>query len=220
MPLLDADVTLCRRYVPDRSIEWRVLSGLNDWMQPVDHCFSGCRQIVTGDQDLREGFGSTSRLEGGGEYPARQERFAGWCRRKVVLLRGGVLLVQPPSVANLAGQAFRPPWPREDRYPEQPLARTAQTSQVVFNRAEPDQDWLYGGREQMLESMMQRKVSGRNLIQVTHSGCIQALQEELGYRGDQPAYGSALFIAAHPAGNQPLPLGFLEMDDWGTVLDF
>lgn len=231
---------------------------------------------------MHDGHGSTNQTanEHGGR--TRWQRFAGWCRRRAVLLipaalviYGGVLLAQPPSVADLSRKsaesvpALLSAWQeghvivvlrhlercdradspcldgqekgvteravaggrelgkRFDRLGlanadilNSPLARTAQTAQIVFNRAEYDQGWLNGCRKQMLDSMMQRKVSGRNLILVTHSGCMEALQRELGFGDAMPDYGRALFISAQPASTRPLMLGFLDMDDWDSTLGF
>lgn len=212
----------------------------------------------------------------------RRQRFANGCRRRAVwlipaalVIYGGVLLAQPPSVADLSRKrgdtvpALMSAWQqghvivvlrhleRCDRADSpcldgqekgvteravaggrelgkrferlglahtdilnSPLARTAQTALIVFNRAEYDQDWLNECRRQMLDSMMQRKVPGRNLILVTHSGCMEALQQELGYGDDMPDYGRALFISAQPASTRQLMLGFLDMDDWDSTLGF
>ena len=100
-----------------------------------------------------------------------------------------------------------------------PLARTAQTSKIVFSR-EDDQHWLYACREQMLESVMQRKVRGRNLILVTHSGCMEAFQSELGYDDDTPGYGTALFVSEDHANRKLQLLGFLDAEDWDATLGF
>ena len=99
-----------------------------------------------------------------------------------------------------------------------PLTRTAQTAQVVFKRVEEGQDWLYDCDEAMLDSVTQRKAAERNLVLVTHSGCMQALQIELGYGDDTPDYGTALFLSARSSGETPELLGFLDIEDWDAAL--
>lgn len=101
-----------------------------------------------------------------------------------------------------------------------PLARTAQTSKIVFGRVEDDQGWLYRCKEEMLENVLQRKKQGRNLILVTHSGCMQAFQSEMGFDDDTPDYGTALFVSKDHATKELQILGFLDIEDWGTILDF
>lgn len=99
-----------------------------------------------------------------------------------------------------------------------PLARTTQTSQIVFSREEPNQSWLYRCKDEMVESVRQRKEQGRNLILVTHSGCMQAFQEELGFDDDTPDYGTALFVSKDHVSKELLVLGFLDIEDWKVTL--
>lgn len=219
---------------------------------------------------------STDERNGG----TRARRLASWFRRKAVALLAtalvvsvGVILAQPPSVADLSeeNQVMVPTlfseWQDGDvivllRHLERcdradspcldgqkkgitvratdqgyelgkdfnglgleiadisnsPITRTAQTSQLVFGRAQQDQAWLYQCKDEMLESVMQRKQQGRNLVLVTHSGCMQAFQTELGYDDDTPGYGTALFVSKDHARKELQILGFLDIDDWETTL--
>lgn len=100
-----------------------------------------------------------------------------------------------------------------------PLTRTAQTEALVFNDVGIDEDWLYRCRETMLEDAMERKVPGKNMVLVTHSSCISAFENSLGYDSDTPEYGAALFFSK-PADSDALQaIGFLDADDWKSVLN-
>lgn len=98
-----------------------------------------------------------------------------------------------------------------------PLARTAQTSKVVFGRVD-DQSWLYRCKDEMLGSVMQRKKPGSNMVLVTHSGCMQAFQSEMGFDDDTPDYGTVLFISADHPTNKLQMLGFLDIEDWHLAM--
>lgn len=212
--------------------------------------------------------------------PSRRRRMTAWCRKAAwlipaaMVIYGGVILAQPPSVDDLSkkkkavtvtelmsawedgevivllrhlercdrvdapcldgeeggitaravpdgdalGTRFEQLGLNKAEISNSPLTRTAQTAQVVFKRAEQGQSWLYDCDEEMLGSVTQRKAPGRNLVLVTHSGCMQALQLELGYDDDTPDYGTALFVSARSDGAAPELLGFLDIEDWDAAL--
>lgn len=99
-----------------------------------------------------------------------------------------------------------------------PLTRTAQTEAIVFGDVGEDEDWLYKCRETMLHDALQHKVPNKNLILVTHSSCISAFEQALGYDSDTPAYGASLFFTQGSEPNSLDVLGFLDADDWSVAL--
>ncbi|UCJ16500.1 histidine phosphatase family protein [Pseudomonas sp. MM211] len=99
-----------------------------------------------------------------------------------------------------------------------PLTRTAQTESIVFDDVGIDEDWLYQCRETMLKDALQHKAPGKNLILVTHSSCISAFEQALGYDSDTPEYGTSLFFTKASEPDSLDVLGFLDADDWGVTL--
>jgi hypothetical protein len=100
-----------------------------------------------------------------------------------------------------------------------PLTRTAQTESIVFNDAGVDGDWLYRCRETMLHDALNHKTPGKNLVLVTHSSCISAFEEALGYASDTPEYGTSLFFTKAVEPDSLNVLGFLDANDWTVALE-
>lgn len=99
-----------------------------------------------------------------------------------------------------------------------PAIRTAQTLRFMFgkNQLTASQDAICGAA--MGEELISHKAPGRNLVFVTHSGCIADLEKTLGYpRAAFPEYGSALFLQVLPNGKLKT-LGLLKGPDWPTSL--
>lgn len=99
-----------------------------------------------------------------------------------------------------------------------PLKRTAQTESIVFDDIGGDEDWLYQCRETMLSDALAHKAPGKNLILVTHSSCIAAFEQALGYDSDTPAYGTSLFFTPGAEPGSLDVLGFLDANDWAAAL--
>ncbi|WP_024681901.1 histidine phosphatase family protein [Pseudomonas syringae] len=95
-----------------------------------------------------------------------------------------------------------------------PMTRTVQTAQSMFGHPVQAQGWLYDCDETMLEQVMVHKSAKRNLILVTHSGCISQLESLHGYpHAGTSAYDSALFISLDARG-QPVIRGIVNPEDW------
>lgn len=101
-----------------------------------------------------------------------------------------------------------------------PLSRTAQTEMLVFGDAGEDRDWLVNCERDFLNQVLANKRADTNLILVTHSHCINRVQEVLGYADEDPYYGSVVFLTLTEATQQPKVLGFLDADDWYSTLGF
>ncbi|MBT2341390.1 MULTISPECIES: histidine phosphatase family protein [Pseudomonas] len=97
-----------------------------------------------------------------------------------------------------------------------PLVRTAQTAGFMFNKVSAGDEWLANCRHDLLRNALAHKVAGRNLILVTHSECMQAMETALKQPTSTFGYGASLFVStAQP--QAPRTLGFIEASDWRSV---
>lgn len=99
-----------------------------------------------------------------------------------------------------------------------PLTRTAQTATFMFNSKVTKHDWLYRCKKHLLKDVAQHKQVRRNLILITHSECIEQLEQELHVPHNQvPGYGAALFLS-YDTENGPTALGVVNASDWPEFL--
>jgi hypothetical protein len=97
-----------------------------------------------------------------------------------------------------------------------PRVRTAQTAGYMFSKVSAGDDWLFDCRHDLLRNALAHKVAGRNLILVTHSECMQAMETALQRPTSTFGYGASLFVStAEPTA--PRLLGFIEAPDWHSV---
>jgi phosphohistidine phosphatase SixA len=100
-----------------------------------------------------------------------------------------------------------------------PLQRTVQTSFSMFGKASPAQAWLSTCEHAMLDNLLSHKTPHRNMVLVTHSGCISTLEKELGFTHAKTSeYASTLLVSIGPDG-KPKVLGFINYPDWASTLD-
>jgi len=104
---------------------------------------------------------------------------------------------------------------RADIY-NSPVIRAAQTAGYMFNKVGVGEDWLINCRGTMLRDALAHKVTGRNLILVTHSECMSQLEKDLKLPASTLGYGASLFISAETP-QAPRMLGFIEASDWRSV---
>lgn len=97
-----------------------------------------------------------------------------------------------------------------------PRLRTTQTAELLFDDDSVAQDFLYKCEDNFLEDARRRKASGRNLILVTHSSCMDESEEALELSDVKFDYGTALFISASKPGPDGV-LGFVDAADWDLV---
>ncbi len=98
-----------------------------------------------------------------------------------------------------------------------PRVRAAQTAGYMFNKVGAGDDWLFNCRHDLLRNALAHKVAGRNLILVTHSECMQAMETALQRPTSAFGYGASLFVStAQP--HAPRLLGFIEASDWRSVM--
>ncbi|MGC1329611.1 histidine phosphatase family protein [Pseudomonas sp.] len=100
-----------------------------------------------------------------------------------------------------------------------PLTRTQQTAMFMFGAAATPQDWLMNCRKTMLKDVVAHKQPGHNMVLVTHSECMNALEQQAGiHGGDGPGYASALFVSIDPVTGTPKVLGDLNASEWPRLL--
>ena len=99
-----------------------------------------------------------------------------------------------------------------------PTIRTAQTLRFMFGKNE-----LTSGQQAvcgtaMGEELLSHKAPGRNLVFVTHSGCIADFEKAQGFpHAAFPEYGSALFVQTLPNGKFKI-LSIVNGPDWPAAL--
>jgi phosphohistidine phosphatase SixA len=95
-----------------------------------------------------------------------------------------------------------------------PATRTVQTASALFGQPAPAENWLYDCENLRLPEVMAHKKSHRNLVLVTHSGCISKLERQQGYRHAATSeYNGALFISQDAQGQARI-LGIVNPGDW------
>jgi phosphohistidine phosphatase SixA len=100
-----------------------------------------------------------------------------------------------------------------------PKVRTRQTAHFIFGRPIATQDWLDQCDKGFSDAAFSHKSAGRNLILVTHSGCIDQLERRLKVAGGDrsSAYASALFISVPEKGKARI-LGQMNAIAWNHLV--
>ena len=98
-----------------------------------------------------------------------------------------------------------------------PLIRTSQTSELVFPSSATHEDFLYQCKKDFVQEALTKKIPGRNLVLVTHSSCMEELNENLKYAEVDYEYGAAVFVNVESNTQQQI-LGFIDADDWSKTL--
>ena len=120
--------------------------------------------------------------------------------------------------AETLGRAFKTLGMEGSDVLASPAIRTAQTLRFMFGKNEltSGQQAVCGAA--MGEELLSHKTPGRNLVFVTHSGCIADFESTLGFpHATFPQYGSALFVQVLPNGKFKA-LGIVNNSDWPTAL--
>jgi phosphohistidine phosphatase SixA len=94
-----------------------------------------------------------------------------------------------------------------------PLTRTSQTSALLFSEPTAHEDFLYQCKDDFVKEALARKIPGRNLVLVTHSSCMDEVNESLSYAEVDYKYGAAVFLNVESETEQQI-LGFIDTDDW------
>ncbi|MFG0379819.1 histidine phosphatase family protein [Pseudomonas sp. zbq_18] len=96
-----------------------------------------------------------------------------------------------------------------------PRLRTVQTANSMFDISIATRDWLANCRSTLTQNMLDHKQARRNLLLVTHSGCIEGVAKALGdSRAEHDSeYASALFVFVDRASGRPRLLGYMNAED-------
>lgn len=99
-----------------------------------------------------------------------------------------------------------------------PATRTAQTSHYMFGKDAVTQEWLVSCGKTLRNDVVAHKQTRRNLVLVTHSGCISDFEAQAGFEHAKTSkYGSSLFV--HIAADGQLQvLGVVNATDWQSLL--
>ena len=100
-----------------------------------------------------------------------------------------------------------------------PVTRTVQTAHYMFNSDPRTQEWLATCGTTMRNDVVAHKVAHRNLVLVTHSGCIADFEEQTGLKhaAKDAEYTSALFVRIDGSGQLQV-LGIVNAEDWNDLL--
>ncbi|MDY0207900.1 MAG: histidine phosphatase family protein [Pseudomonas sp.] len=99
-----------------------------------------------------------------------------------------------------------------------PLVRTSQTRTLLFPDSTTNEDFLYQCKDNFVQDALAKKVPGRNLVLVTHSSCMDEVNESLKYADVDYEYGASVFINVESPTEQQI-LGFIDADDWSRTLN-
>jgi len=98
-----------------------------------------------------------------------------------------------------------------------PMTRTTQTAQFMFEAPSVSQQWLADCAKMTRDDVLSHKQARRNLILVTHSGCISDFEKQTGFKHPAASeYDSSLFAWVTRQGKINV-LGIANMRDWPTI---
>ncbi|MBK4995007.1 histidine phosphatase family protein [Pseudomonas sp. S37] len=100
-----------------------------------------------------------------------------------------------------------------------PEVRTRQTAQAMFGKAIATQDWLNQCDAHFADNAFAHKRNGQNLVLVSHSGCMEQLEQALHVPASATpnSYASALFISQGSDGKTRL-LGQMPASEWRKLV--
>lgn len=99
-----------------------------------------------------------------------------------------------------------------------PLTRTQQTAQFISGHAVASQAWLEGCDSGFKDAVLAHKRPRENLVLITHSGCIDHFERELGVRGGLRDSGyTQAFFAKVDGRRAPSLIGSLNASDWDKL---
>lgn len=100
-----------------------------------------------------------------------------------------------------------------------PEVRTRQTAHFMFGTLPRSEDWVQQCTPGFTSQAMAHKAADRNLVLVTHSGCIDQLERQLGVRAGErsSAYTEAVFVSVGDNG-KPRILGRMNAPQWRQLL--
>lgn len=125
------------------------------------------------------------------------------------------ITVRGSNVASQLGTAFSAMGLANTDVLASTTLRTRQTAQFVFQQPAMTEEWLHKCTGDILGKALAQKNALRNLVLVTHSECIDQVEEQLGINDTTDnRYASALFVTASGSRGKPQILGYMDADDW------
>ncbi|MFP3677348.1 histidine phosphatase family protein [Pseudomonas sp. URMO17WK12:I12] len=98
-----------------------------------------------------------------------------------------------------------------------PATRTIQTSHAMFGNDPKTQEWLVTCGKTLRNDVVAHKQAHRNLVLVSHSGCIGDFLAETGFpHAAKSEYGSTVFLRIDTNGQLQV-LGIINPEDWNAV---
>jgi phosphohistidine phosphatase SixA len=99
-----------------------------------------------------------------------------------------------------------------------PLTRTRQTADFVSGQPVTTQDWVGECDDGFKGAVLAHKSDNENLILITHSGCIDHFERQMGVRAGSrsSAYTQAVFVQVDGK-NKPRIIGSLNAAQWETI---
>ncbi|AHG40756.1 Ais protein [Pseudomonas syringae CC1557] len=96
-----------------------------------------------------------------------------------------------------------------------PKVRTQQTAELVAGHAVQTQEWINACDGGFVKAVQAHKVSGENLVLITHSGCIDQFERKVGVPGGERSsdYAEAFFVQVDGS-QRPKVLGSLNAEQW------
>ncbi|WP_257110928.1 histidine phosphatase family protein [Pseudomonas ficuserectae] len=96
--------------------------------------------------------------------------------------------------------------------------RTQQTAQLLAGHSVAAQDWINDCDGSFMKVVEDHKVSGENLVLVTHSGCIDQFERKVGVIGGERSseYAQAFFVQMDGT-HRPKILGSLTSGQWANL---
>jgi phosphohistidine phosphatase SixA len=123
------------------------------------------------------------------------------------------------AAATAVGQGFMRLGMAQTDVLSSPVTRTAQTSHYMFGKDAVTQEWLASCGKTLRDDVVEHKQAHRNLVLVTHSGCISDFEAQTGFEhATTSEYGSSLFVRI-AADGQPQVLGIVNATDWHSLLN-
>ncbi len=98
-----------------------------------------------------------------------------------------------------------------------PATRTVQTSHAMFGTDPVSQEWLVTCGKTLRNDVVAHKQAHRNLVLVSHSGCIGDFLADTGFpHAAKSEYGSSLFLRIDTNGQLQV-LGIVNPEDWNAL---
>jgi phosphohistidine phosphatase SixA len=101
-----------------------------------------------------------------------------------------------------------------------PSTRTRQTANLISGRVVTTQDWVGECDSAFKDAVLAHKHHNENLILITHSGCIDHFERQMGLRAGErsSAYTQTIFVQVDGR-HEPRILGSLNAAQWKELAD-